>query len=149
MTLKLIRNNGDYIYSMVQKYLVVPVSIVQNTALPRFSLTCSDPFERERISCKYINVKDNFRAKEKNLILNYNNKKGINHVCCKLERLSLNLFNYIFLYDMKGMWVLLSYLKPNLLGQGVHSTHPLMNFTWVNPTHWWFQKLFSGQLLRT
>lgn len=107
------------------------------------------PFERERISCKYINVKDNFRAKEKNLILNYNNKKGINHVCCKLERLSLNLFNYIFLYDMKGMWVLLSYLKPNLQGQGVHSTHPLMNFTWVNPTHWWFQKLFSGQLLRT
>lgn len=107
------------------------------------------PFERERISCKYINVKDNFRAKEKNLILNYNNKKGINHVCFKLERLSLNLFNYIFLYDMKGMWVLLSYLKPNLQGQGVHSTHPLMNFTWVNPTHWWFQKLFSGQLLRT
>lgn len=107
------------------------------------------PFERERISCKYINVKDNFRAKEKNLILNYNNKKGINHVCCKLERLSLNLFNYIFLYDMKGMWVLLSYLKPNLQGQGVHLTHPLMNFTWVNPTHWWFQKLFSGQLLRT
>lgn len=107
------------------------------------------PFERERISCKYINVKDNFRAKEKNLILNYNNKKGINHVCCKLERLSLNLFNYIFLYDMKGMWVLLSYLKPNLQGQGVHSTHPLMNFTWVNPTHWRFQKLFSGQLLRT
>lgn len=107
------------------------------------------PFERERISCKYINVKDNFRAKEKNLILNYNNKKGINHVCFKLERLSLNLFNYIFLYDMKGMWVLLSYLKPNLQGQGVHLTHPLMNFTWVNPTQRRFQKLFSGQLLRT
>lgn len=107
------------------------------------------PFERERISCKYINVKDNFRAKEKNLILNYNNKKGINHVCFKLERLSLNLFNYIFLYHMKGMWVLLSYLKPNLQGQGVHLTHPLMNFTWVNPTQRWFQKLFSGQLLRT
>ena len=79
---------------------------------------------REREDLKYINMKDNFRAKEKNLILNYNNKKGINHVCCKLERLSLNLFNYIFLYDMKGMWVLLSYLKPNLQGQGVHSTHP-------------------------
>lgn len=107
------------------------------------------PFERERISCKYINVKDNFRAKEKNLILNYNNKKGINHVCRKLERLSLNLFNYIFLYHMKGMWVLLSYLKPNLQGQGVHLTHPLMNFTCVNPTQRRFQKLFSGQLLRT
>ena len=104
---------------MVQQYLVVPVSnsIVQNTALPRFSFTCSI-WEREDL--KYINMKDNFRAKD---ILNYNNKKGINHVCCKLERLSLNLFNYIFLYDMKGMWVLLSYLKPNLQGQGVHSTH--------------------------